>query len=151
MKISLQRRRQSLTSGFSDAKIDSLLVTSPANWFYLTGFTGEFGALVVSRKGATLITDGRFTVQGRAETSRIRILQQKGSLYESVGQFLKNLRVRRIGFDPAQVTVGQLQSLRKAAGGLVGWGPPLGAVGSLRVWRNWAKLAQVPTACHMLG
>ena len=151
MKISLQRRRQSLTSGFSDAKIDSLLVTSPANWFYLTGFTGEFGALVVSRKGATLITDGRFTVQGRAETSRIRILQQKGSLYESVGQFLKNLRVRRIGFDPAQVTVGQLQSLRKAAGALVRWVPTLGAVESLRMCKDAAELAQMRRAGILAG
>ncbi len=151
MKISLQRRRQSLTSGFSDAKIDSLLVTSPANWFYLTGFTGEFGALVVSRKAATLITDGRFTVQGRAEASRIRILQQKGSLYESVGQFLKNSRVRRIGFDPAQVTVGQLQSLRKAAGALVRWVPTLGAVESLRMCKDAAELAQMRRAAILAG
>src|SRR5260370_13739125 len=131
MNISLQRRRRSLTSGFSDVKIDSLLVTSAANWFYLTGFTGESGALLVSRKGTTLVTDGRFTVQGRAETSGIRILQHKGSLVESVGQFLKDSRFRRVGFDPTQVTVGQLQSLRKAAVRRVLWVVPFRAGGSL--------------------
>ncbi len=146
MKIPLRRRRQSLTSGFSDVKIDSLLVTSPANWFYLTGFTGESGALVVSRRGTTLITDGRFTVQGRAETSGISIRQQKSSLNESVGQFLKDSRVRRVGFDPAQVTVGQLQSLRKAAGAGVRWVPILGAVESLRMRKDAAELAQMRRA-----
>ena len=54
-------RLHSLISKLTDAKIDSLLVTSLANWYYLTGFTGESGALVVSRKGASLITDGRFS------------------------------------------------------------------------------------------
>src|SRR5467141_4201860 len=98
----LLHRRHMLTSGFSGAKIDSLLITSPANWYYLAGFTGESGALVVSRKSTTLITDGRFMVQGRAEASGVRILQQKGSMYESAGQFLKNSHSNRVGFDPSQ-------------------------------------------------
>src|SRR5713226_8754683 len=119
MKTLLYRRRM-LTSGSSEASIDSLLITSPASWYYLTGFTGESGALVVSRKGTTLITDGRFTVQGRAEMSGVRIVQQKGLLFESVALFLKDSRCRRVGFDPTKTTVGQLQSLRKAAGAKVG-------------------------------
>src|SRR5467141_4869763 len=113
MNTLLHRRRDSLTSNLLDAKIDALLTTSPANWYYLAGFTGESGALVLSRKGTTLITDGRFMVQGRAEASGVRIFQQKGSLFESVGRFLKDSKSRRAGFDPTQVTVGQLQSLRK--------------------------------------
>jgi len=132
-------------------KIDSLLVTSAANWFYLTGFTGESGALLVSRKGTTLVTDGRFTVQGRAETSGIRILQHKGSLVESVGQFLKDSRFRRVGFDPTQVTVGQLQSLRKAAGAGVRWVASVGAVESLRMRKDAAELAQMRRAAILAG
>src|SRR6266404_4859022 len=128
MTTLLHRRRHSLISKLSQRKIDALLVTRPANWYYLAGFSGESGALVVSQKGTSLITDGRFMVQGRAEMSGIRILQQKGSLFESVGQFLKNSRFRRVGFDPSQVTVGQRQGLRKAAG--------RGYAGS-RLWAGW--------------
>src|SRR5712691_802923 len=120
MKTPLHRGRK-LAASFSDEKIDALLITSPPNWYYLTGFTGESGALIVSRKGSTLITDGRFIEQGRVEMSGVRILQQKRSLFESVGQFLKDSRYRRMGFDPAQVTVGQLESLRKAAGASLRW------------------------------
>src|SRR5467141_2850130 len=116
MKTSLHRRRHLLSSDFSDAKINALVITSPANWFYLTGFTGESGALVVSRKGSALITDGRFLVQARAETSGVRILQQKGSLVEPVVPCLKDSTCRRVGFLPADVTLPQPQRLRKAAG-----------------------------------
>jgi len=146
MKPILDRRRQSLTSSFSDAKIDSLVITSPVNWFYLTGFTGESGALIVSRKGSALITDGRFMVQGRRETSGIRLIEQKGSLVESVSEFLKDSRSQRVGFDAAQVAVGQMQTLRRATGARVRWVATLGKVERLRMHKDAAELAQMRRA-----
>jgi Xaa-Pro aminopeptidase len=151
MKTPLHRRRHNLTSNFRDAKIDALLITSPSNWYYLTGFTGESGALVVSRKGATLVTDGRFIVQSRVEMSGVRIFQQKRSLSESVGQLLRDSRFHRVGFDPAQVTVGQLQSLRKAAGTQVRWVPAPGQVEGLRMCKDAAELAQMRRAAILAG
>jgi Xaa-Pro aminopeptidase len=151
MTTTLHRRRHNLTASFLDAEIDALLITRPSNWFYLTGFTGESGTLIVSRKGATFITDGRFMVQGRAETSGVRILQQKGTLLEAVGQFLKELRVRRVGFDPTQVTVAQMQSLRKAAGARVRWIPAVGKVESLRVRKDALEVAQIREAGLLAG
>jgi Xaa-Pro aminopeptidase len=147
----LHKRRRSLTSSFSVTKIDALLITSPVNWYYLTGFTGESGALIVSREGTTLITDGRFMVQGRAEMSGVRIYLQKGSLFESIGQFVRNSRLRRLGFDPLQVTVGQLKSLCKAAGARVRWVPTLGMVESLRMRKDASELAQMRRAANLAG
>jgi Xaa-Pro aminopeptidase len=150
MKTPLHRRHK-LAASFSDEKIDALLITSPPNWYYLTGFTGESGALIVSRKGTTLITDGRFMVQGRAEMSGVRILQQKHSLFESVGQFLKDSRYRRVGLDPAQVTVGQLESLRKATGASLRWVETLGRVESFRMRKDAAELGQMRRAAILAG
>ncbi len=150
MKTPFERLRN-LIADLAHAKIDALLITSPANWYYLTGFTGESGALVVSRKGTSLITDGRFMVQGRAEASGVRILQQQGSLFESVGQCLKDSHSKRVGFDPSQVTVGQLQSLRKAAGPGVRWILALGKVESLRMRKDAAELAQMRQAAILAG
>ncbi len=135
----------------SSTNVDALLITSPANWFYLAGFTGDSGALVVGRKSTTLITDGRFMVQGRAETSRVRIVQQKGSLFESVGQFLKDSRSRRVGFDPNQLTVKQLQVLRRTAGAGVRWAPALGMVERLRMRKDLAELTQMRRSAILAG
>ena len=151
MTTQFHRRRSRLISRLPETKIDALLISGTANRYYLTGFTGESGALVVSQKGTSLITDGRFTVQGRAEVSGIRILQQKGSLFEFVGQFLKDSKCRRVGFDPTQVTVGQLQSLRKAAGAGVRWIPALGKVEELRMSKDAAELAQMRRAAILAG
>ena len=148
MKTFLHRRHL-LTSEFSEAKIDSLLITSPADWYYLTGFTGESGALIVSRKVTALITDGRFMVQSRTEVSGVRVIQQKGSLFESVGQFLKDARSRRVGFDPGQLTVGQLHTLRREAGARIRWVPTPGKVVSLRMRKDAAELAQMRLAANL--
>src|SRR5207237_5730668 len=98
-------RRGKLVALFDESRIDSLLVTHPANWYYLTGFTGEAGALVISRREATLITDGRFVSQAREETSGVRIVLQKNSLLTSAGRFVKVRGGGRVGFDASRMTV----------------------------------------------
>ena len=89
MSAEHSKRRKALLRELRARKLDAVLVTHPPNWYYLTGFTGESGALVVSEKGATLITDGRFTVQAKQETSGLKIELQQGALYHSAGAFLQ--------------------------------------------------------------
>jgi Xaa-Pro aminopeptidase len=146
MNTPFHQRRRSLKANLLEAKIDALLVTSPANWYYLAGFSGESGALVVSRKATSLITDGRFTVQARAETSEVSFVSQKGSLFESVGLFVKGSPFKRMGFDPSQVTVRELEILRKAAGGRVRWVAAVGMAETLRMRKDAAELAQMRRA-----
>jgi Xaa-Pro aminopeptidase len=96
--------------------LDCLVVTHPANWYYLTGFTGESGALIITGNGTTLLTDGRFTVQAKEETNGLRIELQKGSLYPAVGEFLRKEKLSNLGFDPEQMTVVQWKAIKKGAG-----------------------------------
>jgi Xaa-Pro aminopeptidase len=151
MTTPFSARRRALAGLLEEAKLDCLLVTNPANWLYLTGFTGESGALLVSRMGTTLVTDGRFTVEARNETSGVRVVPQKGSLFETVGQFVKGTSARRMGFDPTQLTVGQLESIRKATGSRLRWIPALGKVEALRMRKDPSELMQMRKAAIVAG
>ncbi len=126
-------------------------MTRPVNWYYLTGFTGEAGALLVSRRDTLLMTDGRFMAQSREETSGIRVLQQKGSLFEGVGEHLKGIVPGRVGFDPTQLTVSHLQTLRKAAGQKCQWVTAPGLVEGLRMRKDASELAQMRRAAILAG
>jgi len=127
--------------------IDALLVTRLANWYYLTAFTGESGALIVgARTSPMLVTDGRFTIQAREETSGVKVVLQRGGQLESVGTTLREQRFRKVGFDPQQVTVAQLRGLRKAAGPRVRWVPAAGLVESLRMKKDDSEIAQMRKA-----
>src|SRR5262249_10308881 len=120
---------------------DALLVTSPASWYYLTGFTGESGALIVTPDGATLLTDGRFTVQAREELRGVSVELQKDGLYESCGRLLRARRRRKVGFAPDQLTVAQLEALRRAAGGGVRFERAAGLVEALRARKSPPEIA----------
>jgi Xaa-Pro aminopeptidase len=151
MKTLFAQRRRALLSQLGQHRLDSLLVTRPANWYYLTGFTGESGALVVSRRGTTLLTDGRFTAQAREETSGIRIVQQSVSLAIAIGAFLKGAGGGKVGFDASHITVGQLAAMRKAGGRRVRWVRSAGQVEQLRGRKEPQELAKMRLAAILAG
>jgi Xaa-Pro aminopeptidase len=151
MTIPFKSRLKSLHQLVAKAKLDALLITHPANWYYLTGFTGESGALLANRAGATLISDGRFTTQAREEAGSVQYLEQKGSLVESAGRFLKESSFRRVGFDPSQVSVAQLRSIRKAAGPRTVWISAPRLVESLRTRKEPSELAAMRRAAILAG
>jgi Xaa-Pro aminopeptidase len=146
MKQPFAKRQQVLRAKLTERRLDSLLVTHPANWYYLTGFTGDAGALVVSRRGMALITDGRFVAQAGEETSGIRIVRQQGSLAAAAGQFLKEGKAQRVGFDSSRVSVSQLGAMRKASGGRVRWVPSPGPVEALRGRKDADELIRMRRA-----
>jgi Xaa-Pro aminopeptidase len=66
----LGRLRQLLeTAGADDGPVDALLVTTPANIRWLSGFTGSAGQLLVTRERAVLTTDGRYRTQSLEQVS----------------------------------------------------------------------------------
>ena len=56
-------RRDRLLRRLKTAGVDALLVTSPVNVRYLTGFTGEDSHLIVGRNLTVLVSDSRFETQ----------------------------------------------------------------------------------------
>lgn len=141
-------RRWALKGRLADLGLQSLLITHPPNLYYLTGFTGEAGALIASPKGWTLITDGRFKTQAREEAFGIRIVLEKRSLLETAGQFLRTVG-GRVGFDASHLTVAQLGIMRKAAGRRVRWRGASRVVESLRARKDAVELKQMRKAAAL--
>ncbi len=57
------------TTGPDQTSIDALLVTTPANIRWLSGFTGSAGLLLVTPSRALLTTDGRYRTQASEQLS----------------------------------------------------------------------------------
>jgi Xaa-Pro aminopeptidase len=151
MKTPFAQRRRALQAHLAKEKLDCLLVSHPPDWYYLSGFTGESGALLVGRKNVTLVTDGRFTVQARDETSGVRLHRQKGSLSEATGGFLRAGSKKKVGFDPAHFSVGEFGALRKATGTGFQWRPVPGLINGLRMRKDAGELAQMRKAAILAG
>ena len=62
-------RLDRLREALPDAGVDALLVTTPANIRWLSGFTGSAGLLLVTGDRALLTTDGRYRTQSVEQTT----------------------------------------------------------------------------------
>ena len=152
MSFELANRVNRVRVRLRKAELDGLLVTHPADWYYLTGFTGESGVLLVETGRLTLITDGRFTTQVREETKGVRLVEQKGPLMEFTGRFLgQTSKKRRIGFDSGRLTVGQFQHLKKASGSRTTLASAGGIVSGLRTRKDASEIARMRQAAILAG
>ena len=89
---------------FRDNQIDGLLVVQPENRYYLSGFAGSAGSLLVSREDAVLATDFRYAEQALAQATEYRVLRISGAITEWLPQVLKEAGIKRLGFESEHTT-----------------------------------------------
>ncbi|MDM7986978.1 MAG: Xaa-Pro peptidase family protein [Smithella sp.] len=103
-------RRTRLRQIFPDCKIDSLLVLNINNIFYLSGFTGSEGILLLSRDATILFVDGRYTEQAALETRGIEIREFTDEI-SAIAQKIKDLKLKRVGLEADAITLGTYHKL----------------------------------------
>lgn len=91
-----------------------MLVTHEPDQRWLTEFTGEDGAVLLTNKSVTLITDGRFSETAAMEAPWAKAVIRKKRGPESIAKVINASRAKRIGFDPGTLTVAQHSGIRKA-------------------------------------
>src|SRR5665648_4081 len=95
-------------------EIDALLVSGPENRRYLSGVTAtdpSWGMLLISAEAALLLTDFRYQAWAQQEAQECEVCIHKVDLAETLGEHLKAIQVRRLGFEAANLTYRQHQRL----------------------------------------
>jgi len=90
-------RLRRLQAALDSHQLDFLLVTHLPNIRYLCGFTGSAGALLVSERGATFFTDGRYGVQARAEVTGARTVIARKAPFLAAAESLNGSKRARAG------------------------------------------------------
>jgi Xaa-Pro aminopeptidase len=99
-------------------KVEALLVTEPTDVGYVSGFTGDDSWLLVGSGKGWLLTDFRYAEQAEAECPDFALVVRRAGLVEALAPVLRRKGVKRLGFDPATVTVALLKRLRKGLKGV---------------------------------
>lgn len=68
------KRFQEWLAAQGDA-FDAMLITNRSNIRYLSGFTGTFAFLVISRDKAFILTDSRYTLQARQQSTHFSLIK----------------------------------------------------------------------------
>ena len=113
---------------------------------YLTGFTGSSAYAVVTARRALLLTDVRYVERAAQECPGWSIRRHGRPATKALAKALKDAGVRRLGFEPAGLTVALWNELRD---GLPDTAPEpaAGAVTSLRACKEAAEVDAIARAC----
>ncbi|MCX7992345.1 MAG: Xaa-Pro peptidase family protein [Fimbriimonadales bacterium] len=94
----------------------ALLITSMANLYYLTGFTGSFGALLLTPNAERFLTGGIYATQAQYEVPDIQLVLNPTlkEFNETLAATAAELGVSVLGVE-SSTSVAGLKALRKAA------------------------------------
>ncbi len=97
--------------------LEGVLLFSPENLFYLTGYRGDEGVLLVEKRGGKLLVDGRYFTQAKEEAEGVEVGLLK-SWSKGIAEELLSRCLKRVGVEAHSLTLGQYQRISEEAEGV---------------------------------
>jgi Xaa-Pro aminopeptidase len=150
MEAIIANRLKRVRNSLEAAGANTLLEGHPANVYYLSGFTGDSGMLLVEPSSVTLFTDGRFTIQAKEEAPGVRThIHRGGSLVANIGAYLHRRSHSRAVFSPSRLSVANWTVLKKAGGRGARWLALDGLVDKLRAVKDASEIDKMRDAARV--
>lgn len=128
-----------LRKAMSDQKLRAMLITSPVNRRYMTGFTGSAGYVLITDTESYLLTDFRYMTQAPAQAVGYTVVEHAPQVMDTVKELLSSHQITETGFEQDYVTFATHSAYSKklAPVKLV---PVTGIVDKLRIFKDQHEL-----------
>lgn len=145
-----EARQERLRAALSEAGGAALIVSTPANVRYLTGYTGTNGLAVVPAEGTgRLLTDSRYAVSARAQVRGLEVVVGSRDLLGDVAGAVRELVPEgAVGVEAEHLTLARHERLVAALDGRA-LTPTRALVEDLRVVKDDGEIALVREAARM--
>jgi len=130
------------------AEIDGLVVSSPGNIFYLSGFRGSSGVVLIAEQRSRLFSDFRYRLQAREQAPDFEFVEVPRGLLARVGEAAVEDGLQRLRYDPAHLTCEMRDQLAEGAPGL-DLAPAEGLVEALRSVKSADEVQRIATAAAL--
>ena len=107
------QRLDNLRAAIDKKGVDGLLISDADNRRYLSGFVGSAGYLFVTRDGAVLATDFRYTEQAAEQAPDFRVERISAKL-DWLTDLCGEFGVKKLGFEADDITVSQFERFKQA-------------------------------------
>ena len=108
-------RIERLRGALGESEIDAMLVSSPENRRYLSGFTGSAGYLLISEGAQVLVTDFRYTEQAENQAPGYTVERMTaGQGWKWLPELAHDAGLSRVGFEASDVSVATHSAFSKA-------------------------------------
>ncbi len=145
----MSERISRLRAVLADRELPALLVGSPINRRYLSGFVGSYASLFLTGEQAFLFTDSRYVLQAAHEAPEfeVRELIEPGKeLADWLIEIAGELGIDRCGFEADHLTFADHGALVSGLGGHLELLPTTGIVDRLREIKDDSEVAAMRRA-----
>jgi Xaa-Pro aminopeptidase len=144
MTSQFSQRIKVVRAKLDEWEVDAILVGSASNLRWLSGFTGSFAWLLVSKDIAALATDSRYWEQARNQAPDFTLNQFGRSVKEEMPEFLVRENVKKIGIEVEHITLSQFAQLKAIE--VIDWVEVEDAVTPLREAKTKEEVEKVRVA-----
>jgi len=145
----MERRIEKLKKAMEDKKLDGFFVGKPANRYYLSGFTGSAGNILLTREKAYFITDFRYTEQATEQCPHMEIVEHRLNKMETVSDLVEKNGLSRIGFEAHFETYSTVEEQLKGKVSGVEWVPTEGLVEEIRLFKEEVEIEKIHNAVKL--
>jgi Xaa-Pro aminopeptidase len=147
-KSELKDRIDRFRGVLDDRSLPAALILNEQNVRYLSGFTGNDSALLITPKKKYLLTDFRYVEEAQNTAKGWTVVLKPQGLIEKAGMLGKKLRFRKLGIEPGATRLTDMRAIRKEFKGIK-IRPEDGMVGELRLVKSAWEVQQIEKALRI--
>ena len=88
-------------------EVDAILVSQAKNRYYLSGFDGSDGYLIITAKDSIIATDFRYVEQVKRQSPDYKLFEITGKMSDWFPKLIDGLDIRRMGFESSATSFAQ--------------------------------------------
>ncbi len=112
--MSLKSRLHKLRQKLAEKEVDAFFISQLENRYYLAGFDGSDGFLLITAQNTILATDFRYIEQAKRQAPDYEIFQITNNIADWFPRLVAELNLRKLGFEAGHITFARYQQLTDA-------------------------------------
>lgn len=142
----MQKRLEKLRGKMAEQSIEALYVTNLKNVYYLTGFWGSAGVVLITPSRQVLITDDRYITYAQSVVTDFEVISNRDELGTTAG-LVKDMDIKEVAFED-EISVAYFKSMEAVFAGIT-LRPTTNLIADLRMIKDAAELATIQRACQI--
>jgi Xaa-Pro aminopeptidase len=111
MGLNTDKRIEKLRQILKEYELDGIFISQPQNRYYLSGFNGSAGYLLITAQNTILATDFRYIEQVKVQAPDYQLFQITGSVSDWFLKLVAELGLNQIGFEAEDMTLTMYRQL----------------------------------------
>jgi len=145
-------RLKKLRQSFAEKEIEAIFISQPENRYYLSGFDGSAGFLIITPQNLILAIDFRYIEQTKTQAPDYEIFRTTNDVADWLPQLVAELNLKRLGFEAGHITFAlyrQLTDILNKAKSQLRLVPINGLVESLRTVKEPGEIELITKAVEI--